>query len=180
MPDSLERKKLIEYLPPIMQKFSEIIEIMKVEQAQMDSLNEKIMRVLDNAFIIDCDECTIRKYETALNIICDVSNSLEIRKSRVLMRWNNFVPYTYRTMINKLNIMCGSNNYDIDADLENYNIDITIYYATDELEIVKMLENILPMNTSYNVHLAEKNAGISRVGMTWQDDEIFDLRQVII
>lgn len=180
MPDSLERKKLIEYLPPIMQKFSEIKEIMKAEQAQMDSLNEKIMRVLDNAFINDCDEYTIRKYEAALNIICDVSEPLEIRKSRVLMRWNNFVPYTYRTMIKKLNIMCGSNNYDIDADLENYNIDITIYYVTDELEIVKMLENILPMNTSYNVHLAEKNAGINRVGMIWQDDEIFDLRQVII
>ena len=180
MAEMLDRKKLIEYLPDFMQKISEIKELMRVTNMESDKIYPLIGKSLDEAFIEDCSEYGIRKYESCLHIISDESESLETRKLRVLMRWNNFMPYTYKILINKLNMLCGVNNYDITADLENYNIDLTVYYVVDESELTALLENIPPLNIFYNIHPAKKSVGVNRVGMIWLDDEIFNLRQVII
>ena len=149
------RKKLIDYLPPIMQNFSEIKQIMKVEQKEMDLLVINIQRVLDNAFIQDCDEYGIKKYEAILNILPATDDTLDLRKIRVLMRWNEFVPYTYRVLIRKLNIVCGVNGYDISKDLENYILLIELHLSVvrQREEVERFLERVIPMNINYQVSI---------------------------
>lgn len=143
----MDRKKLIDYLPPIMQNFTEIKQITKVEQTEVNSLDFEIGRVLDNAFIEDCDEYGIKKYEKLVGVTPTAQDTLESRKSRVLIRWNDFIPYSYRVLIRKLNIFCGVNNYDISGDLKNYELFISTHLSivgqTTELE--KMLDKMLPV-----------------------------------
>ena len=105
------RKKLIERLSPFTQSFGEIQEIMRVEEKWVDKLETGISTICNNAFIEDCDEYGIKKYEDLLGIISEPKDKLETRKMRVLARWNNMVPYTYRTLVQQLNILCGVNNY---------------------------------------------------------------------
>lgn len=147
MAETMDRKKLIDYLPPIMQNFTEIKQITKVEQTEVNSLDFEIGRVLDNAFIEDCDEYGIKKYEKLVGVTPTAQDTLESRKSRVLIRWNDFIPYSYRVLIRKLNIFCGVNNYDISGDLKNYELFISTHLSivgqTTELE--KMLDKMLPV-----------------------------------
>lgn len=143
----MDRKKLIDYLPPIMQNFKEIKEITNAEQKEVDLIDGEISKVLDNAFIEDCDEYGIKKYEKLVGVTPTAQDTLESRKSRVLIRWNDFIPYSYRVLIQKLNIFCGVNNYDISGDLKNYELFISTHLSivgqTTELE--KMLDKMLPV-----------------------------------
>ena len=130
-----------------MQNFTEIKQITKVEQKETDALDYEIGKVLDNAFIEDCDEYGIKKYEKLVGATPTAQDTLESRKSRVLIRWNDFIPYSYRVLIRKLNIFCGVNNYDISGDLKNYELFISTHLSiigqTAELE--KMLDKMLPV-----------------------------------
>lgn len=163
-----------------MQKLKEMKEIMRVEETKFKVLESDVEKVLNNAFIKDCDEYGIKKYERLLGIIIMPEDSLESRKSRVQLYWNNEIPYTYRTLIRQLNVYCGVNNYDIDADLKNYDISFSIYGKVDLMEIESFLEKILPENIMYHIFAATEFLGKGRNGIVWQEDEIFTLRQVIL
>lgn len=175
-----DRKKLIELLSPFTQSFGEIQEIMRVEEKWMDKLKTGISKICNNAFIEDCDEYGIKKYEDLLGIIPEPKDKLETRKMRVLARWNNMVPYTYRTLVQQLNILCGVNNYDIDSDLENYMISFSIYGKADTSEIKQRLDRILPVNIAYDTRSTEGYGCVGATGVICQYDEIFILRQVVI
>lgn len=153
MDDETNRKKLIEYLPPFMQRFGEIKEITGAEQPELDKLDGNIQRILDNGFIRDCDEFGIQKYENILGIIPDAGDCLELRKSRVLIAWNYSIPYTYKTLIRKLNALCGVNNYNLSGNLENYELIVStkleIPGQTREMEILLM--KILPENMAVTI-----------------------------
>lgn len=149
----MDRKRLIDYLPPIMQNFKEIKEITNAEQKEVDLIDGEISKVLDNAFIESCDEYGIKKYEKLVGVTPTAQDTLESRKSRVLIRWNNFVPYSYKVLIRKLNIFCGVNNYDISGDLKNYELVIQTMLSlpgqSKELEV--MLNKMLPLNIALSV-----------------------------
>ena len=136
-----------------MQNFVEIKQITKVEQKETDALDYEIGRILDNAFIQDCDEYGIKKYEKLVGVTPTAQDTLESRKSRVLIRWNDFIPYSYKVLIRKLNIFCGVNNYDISGDLKNYELVIQTMLSlpgqSKELEV--MLNKMLPLNIALSV-----------------------------
>lgn len=153
--NTVERKKLIEYLPPVMKNFSEFKEIMRTENAETDRISGNMQRVLDNAFIESCDSYGIKKYEAMLKLFPSPEDTIESRRLRVLIRWNEFIPYTYRVLIRKLNAFCGVNGYDILPDLENYNLTLDIHVSVSKQreEIEKFLNRIMPMNFSYRVNI---------------------------
>lgn len=169
----MERKKLIEYLPPFMRDFAEIKEIMNVEDAELDILNKKMWSVLDNCFIEDCDEYGIKKYENILGIIPLAEDTLESRKIRVLNRWNDTIPYTYKVLIRKLNIFCGVNNYEITGNLKDYELVITtsLSYIGQANELDIMLDKVVPVNmniTSNNNLTREINGTAFMIAATIQ------------
>ncbi len=123
MPDNVMlRKRLIDYLPPFMQDFAEIKAVMRTEQPELDRAWLDIQIPLADAFIMDCDEYGIKKYESFVGTIPDPEDTLDARKARVLIYWNNFVPYTYRVLVRRLNELCGAGNYEIYGSLENYEL----------------------------------------------------------
>lgn len=151
MAELMDRKKLIEYLPRFMQNFSELKELLRVANEETDLIHTQIGRILDEAFIESCTEYGLRKYENLLHIIPADGESLETRRLRVMMRWYEYSPYTFRVLVNKLNMICGVNNYDLTADLENYyfrvQTELGSYGSMDELAY--MYESILPQNIFY-------------------------------
>lgn len=146
-----ERRALIDYLPPFMQTFKEFKEITGAEQVDMEQANLDIGRIIDEAFIEDCDEYGIKKYESIIGILPEDTDTLADRKARVLIRWNDTLPYSYRALIQRLNSCCGVNNYDITADLENYEISVYTHLTltTSIEEVEKTIDHMLPMNMHY-------------------------------
>ena len=158
--DSMYRKPLIESLPQYMRQYKEIKEIMKTEDSEIDELNNNLSKVLKNAFIDDCDEFGIKKYEKLLKIVPNSTETLESRKARVKLRWNDNIPYTKRTLIEKLNVLCGVNSYDLDITDEYYIhllINLSLFSQIKTLEDV--LDDMLPMNIFYEIdNIIECNA----------------------
>lgn len=151
MAEMMDRKRLLDYLPHFMQNFSELKELMQVANDETDLLYAAIGRMLDEAYIEDCTEYGIRKYESFLHMPHPVNEPLETRKMRVLMRWHDYSPYTYRVLLQRLNMICGVNNYDLQPDLEDYYFkvitELGMYGGVEEL--IYMLESILPQNIYY-------------------------------
>jgi len=134
-----------------MQQFAEFKEIMAAEDAWMDSIQGQAGEILDNAFIDDCNIQGIKRYENMLGIMPDSAAGLEERKKDVLMHLNNKPPYTYRTLLKKLEVLYGSGNYEVSGDLGRYTVDAVVH--SELCGQKKVLETLLgwflPMNMAF-------------------------------
>ncbi len=144
---------LIGYLPPFMARCKEIKRIMTAENPEFDLLASAGAQAKNNLFINYCDESGIRRFEKILGIVPSELDTLESRKSRVLIRWNDMTPYTYEVLLSKLDAICGAGNYDIDLNVDEYWLHLVthleMYGQTDELQY--LLRNIVPANIALNL-----------------------------
>lgn len=153
MDNLVQRKQLIRYLPDFTKQFREFQEIMKVEDLQFDRMDLNMQSILNNAFIEDADEYGIQKYETLLGIVSSADDTIESRRSRVLLHWNNRIPYTYRVLIFGLNTLCGVNNYNISGNQEDYYLHIDTHLSpySKVKELEDFLERVLPQNMTFTI-----------------------------
>lgn len=130
-----------------MQQFIEMQEIMKSANNSTDVVDLNIEGTWNNAFIVDADEIGISKYEEFLNIIPSPSDTLEVRRQRVLANWNTDNNFTLKTLKKRLEQHCGEGNYKIcdDTDLINYYIHIGMLANNISIPTLKnYLETWLP------------------------------------
>lgn len=135
-----------------MQQFSEIKEIMKTEDIELDIANKYLEKILDDAFIKDCSENGIKRYEDILKIVPNATDSLEARKLSVLRKWNNVLPYTYRMLLKKLEVLYGVGNYEVLGDLQRYKICVIVHSELrgQKKTVETMLDDLLPMNMMFS------------------------------
>ena len=140
--------KLISYLPQFIQDYREIKEILKNEDPEIFGLNTEIEQFRNNQFILTCDEVGIGRFEKLLGIAPSNEDTLNARISRVITRWNNSIPYTFRGLVEKLDALCGSENYVILPKFNDYELELTVHLPlsgqVDELEY--LLSYMIPAN----------------------------------
>lgn len=146
--------ELMKYLPPFMREYREMQEIMGTEQQFIKSLEVTIVQILNNNFILTADIQGIKKYEQLLGICSVPEDTLETRRRKVLSRWNNFVPYTWRVLLQRMEFICG-NNYKLLPDFKHYQLGIRVW-----LEIcgqADALDHLLRCMIPANILLDSKN-----------------------
>ena len=89
-------RKLIHYLPPFVQEYVEIQEIMKTEQHETDLLWIATEGVFADQFIQDATINGVSRWESMLGISPKGTDTLDERKFRVLSKLNQELPYTLR------------------------------------------------------------------------------------
>lgn len=138
---------LIHYLPLFVQEYREIKHIMDAENPEFQLVADESEVLKNNQFITTCDENGIARFEKILGITPTAEDTLASRVSRVLIRWNDAVPYTWKIFLQKLQTLCGD-NYEVTPDWNNYELEIIthldLYGQVDELE--NMLGYIMPAN----------------------------------
>ncbi|WFD12200.1 putative phage tail protein [Tepidibacter hydrothermalis] len=139
---------LIEHLPNFIREYKEIKQTMIAENPEFQLVIDESEKIKNNQFIKTSDLVGITKFEKLLNIVPNPHDSLDSRISRVMTRWNDSIPYTYRGLIERLNILCGENNYTISANFNAYEFDLQVYLPlsgqVNELEY--MLSYMIPAN----------------------------------
>lgn len=139
---------LINYLPSYIKRYREIQQITNTENLELQLLADESERVKNNQFIFICNETGISRFESLLNITPEAEEPLDLRISRVLMRWNDMTSYTWKTLVQKLDILCGENNYKISSDSDNYmytlNVHLDMYGQLDELQ--NLIAYMIPAN----------------------------------
>ena len=138
--------KLIKYLPLFVREYEEIQKIMAAENPEFQLLTDDSEEVKNDGFITTCGVHGIERFESMLGIVPNDYDTLEARRRRILARWNNQLPYTWRVLLEKLDALCGAGNYS--ANLTGYVLtlttNLTLSSQIDELN--RLLDTILPAN----------------------------------
>lgn len=160
------------YLPPFMQKYKEPVAALKAEEPEFQLIWKAANRVLYNHFISTADEYGISRFEKLLGIFPSSEDTIESRRERVQSRWFKSIPYTLKTLINKLVTLCGDRDFTIKADFsESYtmilNVSLSIFGQVDELN--EVLSYMIPQNIVVKVNNTlnyEQSASIFEAGAT--------------
>lgn len=160
------------YLPPFMQKYKEPVAALKAEEPEFQLIWKAADRVLYNHFISTADEYGISRFEKLLGIFPSSEDTLESRRERVQSRWFKSIPYTLKTLINKLVTLCSDRDFTIKADFsESYtmilNVSLSIFGQVDELN--EVLSYMIPQNIMVKVNNTlnyEQSAIIFEAGAT--------------
>ena len=139
---------LLSFLPEFVQEYREIKHIMNSEQPEIQKLEDETEIIKNNQFIFSCDIDGIARFENLLGITPKPDDTLDARKSRVITRWHDSLPYTYKGSKEKLNVMCGEGNYLLIPSFNEYGLEIVVSLPlsgqADELDY--MLSYMIPAN----------------------------------
>ena len=163
---------LIDWLPKYLQEYREIKKIMDAENPEIEQLYREIVILIDNQFIHSCNEEGIARFESLLGINPDTDDTLDVRITRVLSRWTDSIPYTYKGLLRKLDILCGEGNYEIELDNNAYTLKLDVLSMTiKQLQELKyMLSYMIPANITMDLASIRKvntdiytGVGINRI-----------------
>ena len=174
---------LLSFLPEFVQEYREIKHIMNSEQPEIQKLEDETEIIKNNQFILSCDIDGIARFENLLGITPKPDDTLDARKSRVITRWNDSIPYTYKGLKEKLNVMCGEGNYLLIPSFNEYGLEIVVSLPlsgqADELDY--MLSYMIPANivvTSRN-NMVRTMTGTVHGGGTTIETSNFTLQSMV-
>lgn len=149
-----ETKTLLEYLPPFLREYYEFKQLCKSGDIEVSSIDKAVDWNFDSAFISDCDETVLSKYEKFLGIVSSSSQSLETRKNKVLLQWNTIASMTLPQFISKLQEYCGKDNFTVDNSREQfYQLVIWLNIHKVDIPLIKdFIDTWLPMNVNYTLN----------------------------
>lgn len=161
---------LLSYWMPILRQLKEFREIAKAEEPEIKRILEAIDRTLDNMFIETADEYGIGRFEDMVGIYPDAEESLEQRRLNLLVKWCDQVPYTYKTLYDKLYAICGdADKFSIVERYDEYLIEIITHLgvkgALDTVQdfLIEMLPCNLVLDLSNILDAGSTTVGIRPV-----------------
>ena len=153
-------RKLIDYLPPVLQQTREMQAVMEGEQPAVAGLWDAWKTVLDALFVRYANEQGLARWERMLGIRPRGTDSMEVRRVAVLARLNEQLPFTERTLRLMLDGVCGPGGYTLEIIYREYRVFVRVHLwekrAMDEA--AALLERVVPANMvidlglRYNTH----------------------------
>lgn len=139
---------LLTYLPPFLQEFKENQETLNAENPEFILAWNGADRVLKNAFIETADEYGISRFERILKITPLNTDTLEIRRRRVMLRWFDRIPYTLRAFLEGLSEISRGSDFSVVKEYLKYKIGITtdLEEAGQAEELDRLIEEMMPCN----------------------------------
>ena len=145
---------LLAQLPEMVAELREVQVISSVEQPQIKTLWDALYDCLDDQFIQTATSLGVARRENMLEILPPVSDTLAQRKTRLLTRYNENIPYTRKTLHGALCALCGENGYEMTVD---DGLTLTLYLQLtmkhQRETIAAYLERVLPCNMVFLVLL---------------------------
>jgi hypothetical protein len=114
------RKKLQDYLPPILLKTYEFPLLCETEQPEIDRLRDAADAVLDAQFISTAGETAIARYERIFGITPMDTDTLAERRFKVLAKINAQLPFSVRRLRQQLATLCGEDGYKLEVSGGKY------------------------------------------------------------
>ena len=151
---------LVSYLPPFMQEYKALAQTLEAENPEFALLWEAAGRVRKNAFVATADEYGIGRFERILGIFPDKGETLEERRTKLLMKYNLRLPYTLSFLKSMLDSAIGGENYTIERLYEIYQLKICIINQDicQVGNIYDVIEGLLPGNMKLSLYAEYREA----------------------
>lgn len=138
---------LIQYLPNVLHDVAEFKEITNTENPEFNLTWRSMQDVFDDQFIMQSTVNGVKRWEKILNIYPKTSDTLEIRKFRILTLLNRHLPYTHRTLIQMLNTMFGEGNFEIKLNYNEYTLSVEFKAAPLDWKVYQdTMKEVIPCN----------------------------------
>ena len=145
---TIERARLIEYLPMFIQQYAEMEAIMNAEQVSVEKAWKYANDVMCDQFVAEATVNGVRRWEGIFGITPKLGTTLTERKFQILTRLNVRSVYTVEVLISMLKDICGENNFNVRLDYDNYMLTIKLSLSSNRnIDAVKtLLRRIVPAN----------------------------------
>jgi len=145
---------LKDYLPPIMQEVAEIREVMDTETEEVNELYQRIEDNLNDQFVVSASVNGIQRYERMLKIKPPAGEDIETRRNRILLRFQEQLPYTRIVLRRILESVLGGDNHEFVVDSGAK----TMFFALEmdapgKDRLVQYVEELLERLTPQNLAL---------------------------
>lgn len=142
------RKKLQDYLPPILLKTYEFPLLCDTEQPEIDRLRDAADAVLDAQFISTAGETAIARYEKIFGITPMDTDTLAERRFKVLAKINAHLPFSVRRLRQQLETLCGADGYKLELDGGKYTLTVKVALTAkrNQQAVEELLADIVPAN----------------------------------
>lgn len=139
--------KLIEYMPQYLKNIREFQEIFKSEDEQLEYMSNLIAKMLTEVIVKTADSYGLERYEKIYNIT-DIATTIEARRTNILLKMNNRVPYSKKWLANLLDAVIGKDKYILSIDESTYsiNIEMSLTYSEAAETLKKELSLEIPAN----------------------------------
>lgn len=150
--EGLERKiNLLRYITPVSKQNKDIRAVLASETVELQALWDALCEVFDNQFICYMGEYGCIQWETIFDVMPYATDTLEIRRNRILALIKGNRPYTLKKFQEMLDAVFGkgivvlnlhSNEYELWVKLSGEHI----YNLSDTQYLADTLETIVPKN----------------------------------
>ena len=142
------RKKLQDYLPPILLKTYEFPLLCETEQQEIDRLHDAADAVLDAQFISTAGETAIARYEKIFGITPMDTDTLDERRFKVLAKINAQLPFSVRRLRQQLATLCGEDGYKLEVSGGKYTLSVKVALTAkrNQQAVEELLADIVPAN----------------------------------
>lgn len=137
-------RKLIDYLPPVLQSVMEFAAITGAQQPEIEAAWDALNLVMDNQFIDTATDAGVTVWEKELNIVPLATDTLEDRKQRLKTAWTYGVVYTYNWLVNWLKTSCGESNPL--STINDYTLRVSLPVSVDYLHILDDMRRYVAAN----------------------------------
>lgn len=165
--DKITRDAHVErYYPSVVAPAAEFKALANAENPELTALWEAFWRWFANTFVYELDEPGASRWEEMLKLHPLPTDSLYVRKQRILLKINATLPYTFRSFQNMLDGTFGAGNVieSINADKYQLWIDLSGAIVRRQAEIRRFARAIIPANLSIHVSSGKDILGKAYVG----------------
>ena len=142
------RKKLQDYLPPILLKTYEFPLLCETEQPEIDRLHDAADAVLDAQFLSTAGEYAIQRYEKIFGVVPQDTDTLDERRFKVLTKINTQLPFSVRRLRQQLATLCGEAGYKLEVNGGVYTLTVKVALTAkrNQQAVEELLADIAPAN----------------------------------
>lgn len=140
---------LVSYLPEFVRGYKELTATLETENPEFSTAWNAVDKILYNHFISTADESGIARLEHILGIFPTEEDDIESRRVKVQTHWINKLPYTVRTLIEKIKTLSDGADFLISTDLQQeyrLMVNTMLEQVGQVAELERIIAEIVPCN----------------------------------
>ena len=141
----MAHKKLIDYLPPVLQEIMEFMAINEAMQPEITDAWAALQRVMNNQFIDTATEDGVEMWETELDITPPATDTLDQRKERIKSFWVYGVVYTYNWLVGWLKASCEGRRTQLPV-VTDYTLKVSLPISVDYVSLLESMRRYISAN----------------------------------
>lgn len=175
------RKKLQDYLPPILLETCEFPLLCLTGQAEIDALVAGADEVLASQFVLTAPLRGIERYERVFGLVPKDTDTIEDRRARILAKLNRSLPYTIRRLRQMLAAMCGEDACTAEMIYAAYHL---IVHMIEDVQgtqdaVFELLTGVVPANILWEINIESSHTTALGVACMMYTEDDLQLEQEI-